>query len=75
MELADINRREVLRYLGYKNQEADENVSRIVEDCLELLWKNVSPKYRCGNFLLLWEQTIGSMGKFSRQKAEIFLLI
>ena len=24
MELADINRREVLRYLGYKNQEADE---------------------------------------------------
>ena len=33
MELADINRREVLRYLGYKNQEADENVSRIVEEC------------------------------------------
>ena len=29
MELADINRREILRYLGYKNQEADENVNRI----------------------------------------------
>ena len=52
MELADINRREVLRYLGYKNQEADENVSRIVEDCLELLWKNVSPKYRVREFPL-----------------------
>lgn len=52
MELADINRREVLRYLGYKNQEADENVSRIVEDCLELLWKNVSPKYRVREFTL-----------------------
>ena len=38
MELADINRREILRYLGYKNQEADEKVNRIVEACLELLW-------------------------------------
>ena len=52
MELADINRREILRYLGYKNQEADENVNRIVEDCLELLWKNVSPKYRVREFSL-----------------------
>ena len=52
MELADINRREILRYLGYKNQEADENVTRIVEDCLELLWKNVSPKYRVREFSL-----------------------
>ncbi len=53
MELADINRREVLRYLGYKNQEADENVSRIVEDCLELfVEKNVSPKYRVREFSL-----------------------
>ena len=52
MELADINRREVLRYLGYKNQEADENVSRIVEECLSLLWKNVSPKYRVREFPL-----------------------
>ena len=52
MELADINRREILRYLGYKNQEADENVNRIVEDCLELLWKNVSAKYRVREFSL-----------------------
>ena len=52
MELADINRREILRYLGYKNQEADEHINRIVEDCLELLWKNVSPKYRVREFPL-----------------------
>lgn len=52
MELADINRREVLRYLGYKNKEADENVNRIVEECLGLLWKNVSPKYRVREFPL-----------------------
>ena len=52
MELADINRREILRYLGYKNQEADEHINRIVEDCLELLWKNVSPKYRVREFSL-----------------------
>ena len=31
MELADINRREILRYLGYKNQEADEHINRIVK--------------------------------------------
>ena len=30
MELADINRREILRYRGYKNQEADEHINRIV---------------------------------------------
>ena len=65
MELADINRREVLRYLGYKNQEADENVSRIVEDCLELLWKNVSPKYRVREFPL-------TLGADNRIDGEVF---
>ena len=55
MELADINRREILRYLGYKNQEADENVNRIVEDCLELCGK-CSPKYRVREFHLLLEK-------------------
>ena len=65
MELADINRREILRYLGYKNQEADENVNRIVEDCLELLWKNVSPKYRVREFPL-------TLGADNRIDGEVF---
>ena len=76
MELADINRREILRYLGYKNQEADEKVNRIVEDCLELLWKNVSPKYRVREFsLTLGEDNHDRRGGFSDKKQRTFLLI
>lgn len=75
MELADINRREILRYLGYKNQEADEKVNRIVEDCLELLWKNVSPKYRVREFSLTLGEDNMINGEVFRQKARTFLLI
>ena len=75
MELADINRREVLRYLGYKNQEADENVSRIVKTAWSFLWKNVSPKYWVRIFTYSGSRQSDRWGRFFRQKAEIFLLI
>lgn len=40
----DISRREVRRYLGYGNQEADEVVNSLIEECLNELLFTVSPK-------------------------------
>lgn len=40
----EINRREVRRYLGYGNQEADEKVDRVIEDSIVLLKGAVHPR-------------------------------
>ena len=52
MDTASIERREVLRYLGYKGQEADEAVSAMVEESIMQLGEAASPKYLCGLFPL-----------------------
>lgn len=40
----DISRREILRYLGYGRQKADERVNDLIEECLSELEHVVSPK-------------------------------
>lgn len=45
----EINRKEILRYLGYKGQEADEKVEDLVETCIGELLKAAVPRHiaRC----------------------------
>ena len=40
----EINRREVRRYLGYGNQEADERVNQMIEDCICQLKEVACPR-------------------------------
>ena len=40
----EINKEEVLRYLGYKGQEIDENLSNTIEECREEIKKVIIPR-------------------------------
>ena len=40
----EINREEVLRYLGYKGQDIDENMASIIEECREEIKKVITPR-------------------------------
>lgn len=40
----EVSRREIRRYLGYGNQEADERVDALIEECMEELFQAASPK-------------------------------
>ena len=40
----EINKEEVLRYLGYKGQEIDENLSNTIEECREEIKKIIMPR-------------------------------
>lgn len=44
METSDINRGEVLRYLGYGGHEADARVLDLVEQCVEELGREARPR-------------------------------
>lgn len=48
----EINRKEILRYLGYGKNDADELVNRLIDECLEELNNAVSPRYICRIFPL-----------------------
>ena len=45
MENADINIKEVLRYLGHRNQKIDDKLEELVEECIEVIKRAASPKY------------------------------
>ena len=40
----DINKEEVLRYLGYKGQDIDENLTSTIEECREEIKKVITPR-------------------------------
>lgn len=40
----DINKKEVLRYLGYKGQDLDENIMELIEECREEIKKVATPR-------------------------------
>lgn len=40
----DINKNEVLRYLGYKGQRIDENINQIIDECREEIKKLITPR-------------------------------
>ncbi len=40
-----INRKEVLRYLGHKGQHIDGNIERLIDECREEIRKVINPKW------------------------------
>lgn len=46
------NRREILRYLGYGGQEADDTIREIIDSCVEELKAAVNPKHLSREFPL-----------------------
>ena len=45
MDIRDVNRKEVLRYLGYRGQEPDGAVAAMVEQCMTQLWEAATPRH------------------------------
>jgi hypothetical protein len=45
MENFEINRKEVMRYLGHRNQKVDDKLEGLVEECIEEIKRTASPKY------------------------------
>ena len=45
MGAVTVNRDEVLRYLGYRRQEADDAVAELADTCLEELKRCAAAKY------------------------------
>ncbi len=39
-----VNKKEILRYLGYGTKEADTTINQLIEECIIELEKNISPK-------------------------------
>lgn len=61
----DINRGEVLRYLGYGKQEADKAVAGMVEQCIAELDRQAQPRFLDREFpLVLGEETLVDGGCF-----------
>lgn len=52
MENIELNKDEVLRYLGYKNQPLDENINKLVEDCILEIKKISRVKYIYNYFII-----------------------
>ena len=59
MEARDINRREILRYLGARSGQRDEAVERLVEDCIGELFAQARPRHIVRQFPL----TLGADGE------------
>ena len=60
MEIA-VNKKEVLRYLGYRGAEADEKVSSLTKELLDLFSANVVPKSVYG----VWDCRLDSSAALS----------
>ena len=73
METRDIDRGEVLRYLGYGRHEADRRVMDLVEQCIEELGREASPLYLCRDYPLALGQEGLVVRGFSSQEAGIWL--
>ena len=50
----EINKEEVLRYLGYKGQEIDENLSNTIEECREEIKKIIIPRVIYSYKNIIW---------------------
>ena len=54
--MININRKEVERYLGFKGvTEIDENLSKIIDECIAEMQEQVNPKYTYKTFPLEWK--------------------
>lgn len=45
INLVDLNREEVLRYLEYNGQEIDNNLENIINDCIKITIEKIKPRY------------------------------
>lgn len=45
VNLIDINKNEVLRYLEYKGQDIDNNLNSTIDECIQLTRKVINPRY------------------------------
>lgn len=45
IKLTGLNRKEALRYLGYRNNEPDEKVTALMDECEQLIMKTAVPRY------------------------------
>ena len=45
IKLTSLNRKEALRYLGYKKNAPDERVEELMDECEELVLKTAVPRY------------------------------
>lgn len=50
MDNVVIDRKEVLRYLGHRNQEVGERLESLVSECIEEIKDIAAPKYVCRTF-------------------------
>lgn len=62
MELEDVSRREVLRYMGCKGEGPPE-VLKLAEEALSLLWKTCEPRHEVREFSLV----LGSEGEIETE--------
>lgn len=58
IKLTSLNRKEALRYLGYKKNAPDERVEELMDECEELVLKTAVPRYIYKKF----DFTIGDDG-------------
>ena len=52
----EIDKKEVLRYLEYKNQKIDSNLNSIIDDCIKLTKSKINPRYTLGVYSILKEK-------------------
>lgn len=45
IKLTSLNRKEALRYLGYKKNAPDERVEELMDECEELVLKTAVPRF------------------------------
>ena len=52
----EIDKKEVLRYLEYKNQKIDKKLNFIIDDCIKLTKSKINPRYTLGVYSILKEK-------------------
>lgn len=58
IKLTSLNRKEALRYLGYKKNAPDERVEELMDECEELVLKTAVPRFIYKKFDLQLMKTV-----------------
>lgn len=64
--LIEINEREVLRYLKYKNQYIDNNLDQKIKQCIRVTKENINPRFIFRRYAI-------KKSKSSNEKGEIYI--
>ena len=60
IKLTSLNRKEALRYLGYKKNAPDERVEELMDECEELVLKTAVPRFIYKKLDFTWLATVPS---------------